>query len=132
VPVVQLSLDVRKTAREHFDLGRQLQPLRDEGVLIIGSGNIVHNLRMVIFEDTAYDWALSFDAKVKGWILDDDPEPIINYSKQGREAALAINSAEHFKPLLYTQSARDAGEPALFFAEKVWGGSVSMRSVRIG
>ncbi len=132
VPVVQLSLDVGKNAQAHYDLGRQLQPLRDEGVLIVGSGNIVHNLRMVVFEDTAYDWAVSFDAKVKQWILDDNPEPIINYDRQGREAALAINSAEHYKPLLYTLGARDPGEPVHFFAEKVWGGSLSMRSVRIG
>jgi len=132
VPVVQLSLDVTKTARQHYDLGKQLQPLRDEGVLIVGSGNIVHNLRMVVFEDTAYDWAVSFDGKVKQWILDDDHESIIDYSKQGREAALAVNSAEHYKPLLYALGAREPGEPVRFFAEKVWGGSVSMRSVRIG
>jgi 4,5-DOPA dioxygenase extradiol len=98
VPVVQLSLDVRKSAREHYDLGRKLQLLREEGVLIVGSGNIVHNLRMVVFEDIAFDWAVEFDGKVRQWILDDDHEPIIHYEKQGRAAALAINSAEHYKP----------------------------------
>jgi len=132
VPVIQLSLDVTKNAQAHYDLGRQLQPLRDEGVLIIGSGNLVHNLRMVVFEDTAFDWAVEFDGKVKQWILDDTHEPVIQYEKQGREAALAINSAEHYKPLLYALGAKEPGEPVSFFAEKVWGGSVSMRSIRIG
>jgi 4,5-DOPA dioxygenase extradiol len=132
VPVVQLSLDVDKNAQAHYDLGRQLRPLRDEGILIVGSGNIVHNLRMVVFEDTAYDWAVAFDGKVKQWILDEHHEPIVQYHKQGREAALAINSAEHYKPLLYVLGAKEPGEPINFFAEKVWGGSVSMRSVRIG
>jgi 4,5-DOPA dioxygenase extradiol len=132
VPVIQLSLDVNKNPQEHYDLGNQLRPLRDEGVLIIGSGNIVHNLRMVVFEDLAFDWAVEFDEKVKHWILNNDHEPIIDYSKQGRAAALSINSAEHYKPLLYTLGMKEANEPVRFFTEKVWGGSVSMRSVIIG
>jgi 4,5-DOPA dioxygenase extradiol len=132
VPVIQLSLDVTKSAQAHYDLGQQLQPLRNQGVLILGSGNIVHNLRMVVFEDTAYDWAVKFDGKVKQWILKDNHEAIIQYDKQGAEAKLSINSAEHYKPLLYVLGAKEPGEPISFFAEKVWGGSVSMRSVRIG
>ena len=132
IPVVQLSLDVNKNSQEHYDWGRQLKPLRDEGILILGSGNIVHNLRMVVFEDIAYDWALAFDGMVKKWILDGNHDPLIQYHKQGREAALSINSAEHYKPLLYVLGAQDSGEPVSFFTEKVWGGSVSMRSVRIG
>lgn len=132
IPVVQLSLDVNKNSQEHYDLGRQLKPLRDEGILILGSGNIVHNLRMVVFEDIAYDWALAFDGMVKKWILDGNHDPLIQYHKQGREAALSINSAEHYKPLLYVLGAQDSGEPVSFFTEKVWGGSVSMRSIRIG
>ncbi len=132
VPVVQLSLDVRKNAQAHYDLGRSLQPLRDEGILIVGSGNIVHNLRMVVFEDTAFDWALEFDSRVKEWILAGEHEPLIQYEKQGRAAALAINSAEHYKPLLYVLGAKAPDEPVRFFAEKVWGGSLSMRSLRIG
>lgn len=132
IPVVQLSLDVNKNSQEHYDWGRQLKPLRDEGILILGSGNIVHNLRMVVFEDIAYDWALAFDGMIKKWILDGNHDPLIQYHKQGREAALSINSAEHYKPLLYVLGAQDSGEPVSFFTEKVWGGSVSMRSVRIG
>jgi 4,5-DOPA dioxygenase extradiol len=117
VPVIQLSLDGNKTAQAHYDLGRQLQPLRDEGILILGSGNIVHNLHMVVFEDTTYDWAVEFDGKVKQWILDDTHEPIIHYEKHGRQAALAINSAEHYKPLLVALGAKEPGEPVSFFAE---------------
>jgi len=132
VPVIQLSLDVTKNTQAHYDMGRKLQPLRDEGVLIVGSGNIVHNLGLIDFEGTAYDWAVEFDAKVKQWILDDAHEPIIQYEKQGREAELAINSAEHYKPLLYVLGVKETDEPVSFFAEKVWGGSLSMRSVRIG
>ena len=132
MPVIQLSLDMDKTAQAHYDLGRQLVPLRDEGILILGSGNIVHNLGMVVFEDVAFDWAVEFDGKVKQWILDDNHEPIIQYNKQGRIAALAINSAEHYKPLLYVLGAKEPGEPVSFFADKVWGGSLSMRSIKIG
>jgi 4,5-DOPA dioxygenase extradiol len=132
IPVVQLSLDVDKNSQAHYDLGRKLKPLRDEGILILGSGNIVHNLRTVVFEDIAYDWALAFDGMVKQWILDKNHQSIINYHKLGREAALSINSAEHYKPLLYVLGAQDQGEPVSFFTEKVWGGSVSMRSLRIG
>lgn len=132
IPVIQLSLDVTKNAQAHYDLGRQLLPLRDEGVLIIGSGNIVHNLRMVVFEDVAFDWAIEFDGMVKKWILEDTHEPIIHYEKQGRAAALAINSAEHYKPLLYVLGAKEEGEPIRFFSEKVWGGSLSMRSAKMG
>ncbi len=132
VPVIQLSLDMNKSAQAHYDLGRQLKPLRDEGFLILGSGNIVHNLRMVVYEDIAYDWASAFDEMVKNWILDENHELIIQYHKQGREAALSINSAEHYKPLLYVLGAQDSGEQVIFFTEKVWGGSVSMRSLKIG
>lgn len=132
VPVVQLSLDRSHPAPFHYTLGQQLGELREEGVLIVGSGNIVHNLRMMVWEDAAFDWASEFDARVKQWILDRDHEPIIQYEKQGREAALAINSAEHYLPLLYVLGLQQETEPVTFFAEKVWGGSLSMRCLRIG
>ena len=132
VPVLQLSLDVKKSPQQHYDLGRQLKALRDEGVLILGSGNVVHNLRILNWGDSAYDWAVEFDAKVKKWILDDDHAAAIQYHKQGQPAALAINSAEHYKPLLYVLGAKEPGEPVTFFADKVTLGSISMRSVRIG
>jgi 4,5-DOPA dioxygenase extradiol len=132
IPVVQLSLDIHKNPQAHYDLGKRLSPLRDEGILIVGSGNIVHNLRMVEWSDTAFDWAVEFDAKVKQWILDDVHMPLIRYQDGGREAALAINSAEHYKPLLYALGAKEPGEPVSFFNEKVTMGSMSMRSLRIG
>jgi 4,5-DOPA dioxygenase extradiol len=133
LPVVQLSLDRSQSPGYHYQLGQQLKELREEGVLIISSGNIVHNLRMTIFDDNLkFDWAEAFDAKIKQWILTDDHEPMIEYEKQGREAALAINSAEHYLPLLYTLGVKDEGEPVSFFAEKVTYGAISMRSVKVG
>ncbi|MBP6210559.1 MAG: hypothetical protein KA473_14090, partial [Anaerolineales bacterium] len=96
------------------------------------SGNIVHNLSMVQFRDFAYDWATEFDTQVKNWILQNDHDPLINFQDQGQSAALAINSGEHYVPLLYALALKEESDPVSFFAEKVWGGSVSMRSVRIG
>lgn len=132
VPVVQLSLDRTKPFEYHYQLGNQLKELREEGVLIMGSGNLVHNLRTVVFEDVAFDWALDYDRKVSQWILEDDHEPIIHYEKQGQSAMLSVNSGEHYLPLLYSLGLKEPGEPVSFFADKVWGGSISMRSVRIG
>lgn len=133
IPVVQLSLDRAKSPQQHYQLGQQLKELREEGVVIISSGNIVHNLRMVVFDDNLkFEWAENFDKKVKQWILDDDHDPIIQFEKQGHDAQLAINSAEHYLPLLYTLGLKDEGEPVSFFADKVTYGSLSMRSVKIG
>jgi 4,5-DOPA dioxygenase extradiol len=133
VPVVQFSLDRTKNPLYHYQLGQQLKELREDGVLIVSSGNIVHNLRAVIWDDAAkYDWAEAFDAKVKQWILDGDHAPLINFEQHGREAALAINSGEHYLPLLYTLGAKDEAEPVTFFADKVTYGSLSMRSVKVG
>ena len=132
VPVVQLSLDRESKNARHYQLGKELQPLRQEGVLIIGSGNIVHNLRMMVWEDTAFDWAVEYDEKVKQWILDGDHESIIHYEKYGKPAMLAVNSAEHYLPLLYILGLKQTGDPISFFADKLWGGSLSMRCVRFG
>ncbi len=132
VPVVQLSLDRSQPNSYHYQLGQLLAPLRKEGVLVIGSGNIVHNLRMMVWEDTAFDWASDYDGKVKQWILDEDHKSIIHYEKYGKPALLSVNSAEHYLPLLYILGLRQPHEPASFFAEKVWGGSISMRCVRFG
>ena len=132
VPVVQLSLDRSSENEHHYQLGRELRQLRREGVLIIGSGNLVHNLRMVVWEDTAFDWAAEYDAKVAQWILDDDHDAVIHYEKYGRAAMLAVNSAEHYLPLLYVLGLKEKDEPVSFFAEKIFAGSISMRCVRIG
>jgi 4,5-DOPA dioxygenase extradiol len=132
VPVVQLSLDRTLKADEHYALGRELRDLRQEGVLIVGSGNIVHNLRLMVWEDTAFDWAVEFDHRVREWIIDQDHASIIHYEKYGQPAILAVNSAEHYLPLLYILGLQEKDEPVSFFAEKLWGGSLSMRCVRIG
>ena len=131
-PVIQLSLDVNLAAQSHYNLGKKLGALRNDGILILGSGNIVHNPRMVMFEEQAYDWAVEFDGKVRDWIAAGDHDPIIHYENGGQAAALSINSAEHYKPLLYVLGASEKGEPVNFFTEKVFGGSISMRSLRIG
>ncbi len=132
VPVVQLSLDERKPPAFHYELGRELRRLRKKGVLIIGSGNIVHNLREVVWEDTAYDWALEFDARIKELIESGDHQAIIDYTRLGRPARLAVPTAEHYLPLLYVLGAQDQSDGVEFFADKVTLGSMSMRSVRIG
>ena len=132
IPVVQLSLDRSHDPVYHYQMGQELLPLRREGVLIVGSGNIVHNLRMMVWEDKAFDWAAEYDAKVTQWILEGDLDSIIHYGKYGRSAQLAVNSAEHYLPLLYVLGLKGKDEPVSFFADKLWGGSISMRCVRIG
>jgi 4,5-DOPA dioxygenase extradiol len=132
VPVIQLSLDATREAGFHYELGRQLKELREEGVLIIGSGNIVHNLRMARFDESAYTWAVEFDQRIAQWITQNEHDPIVHYEKGDQAAALAINTAEHYVPLLYSLALKDEDEPVSFFADKVMGGSISMRSVRIG
>ena len=132
IPVVQLSLDRSLAPVAHFELGQQLQTLRHEGVLILGSGNVVHNLAMMVWEDSAFGWAVEFDTKIKKCILENDFFPLIHYENQGRPAALSINSAEHYLPLLYNLGAKEKGEPIQFFNEKIWGGSLSMRCIRFG
>lgn len=132
VPVVQLSLNRSIKPAQHYALGSELEHLRHENVLIIGSGNIVHNLRLMVWQDTAFDWAIEYDGMVKQWILDGNHEAIIDYEKHGKPALLSVNSAEHYLPLLYVLGLRHAHEQADFFAEKLWGGSLSMRCVKIG
>jgi 4,5-DOPA dioxygenase extradiol len=132
IPVIQISLDRSQEAPFHYELGRQLADLRRQGVLIVGSGNIVHNLRLMVWQDMAYDWAADFDEQVRRWIVDGDHEPLIHYEKQGQAAALSINTAEHYLPLLYILGLKEEGEGVSFFADKLWGGSLSMRSVRVG
>ncbi len=132
IPVVQLSLDRTQASPFHYQLGQELRPLREEGVLILGSGNIVHNLRLVSWESDPFDWAVDFDGRVKDWILSGDHDPLIHYEGQGRAAELAINSAEHYLPLLYVLGAGQPGEPISFFNDQIFAGSLSMRCVRIG
>ncbi|KAF0109855.1 MAG: extradiol ring-cleavage dioxygenase class III protein subunit B [Chloroflexi bacterium] len=132
IPVVQFSLDQTRKLNFHYALGQELRPLREEGVLILGSGNMVHNLRTAAPDDSAFDWALEYDSKLKDWILKKDHESIIHYDKQGQAAALSVNSAEHYIPLIYVLGASEKDEPIQFFCERVTAGSISMRCVQIG
>ncbi len=132
IPVVQLSLDRAKEPAFHYELGKELAGLRSEGVLIVGSGNIVHNLGMIVWEDTAYDWAVEFDETVKRLILSGDHDAIVHYPDLGRTARLSVPTNEHFLPLLYVLALREEGDGIRFFSDRVTLGSISMRSLRIG
>ncbi len=132
VPVVQLSLDRTGEPAFHYELGRQLRSLRRKGVLIVGSGNMVHNLRMIAWQDVAYDWAREFDEKLKELILARDHDSIISYQSLGEKAGLAVPTNEHLLPLLYVLGLQDDDDDVEFFADKVTLGSISMRSLRIG
>ena len=132
IPVVQISLDRAQAPACHYELGRELRGLRQKGVLIVGSGNMVHNLCEIVWQDTAYDWALEFDAQMKDFIQSGDHDSIIHYEKLGAAAHLAVPTNEHYLPLLYVLALQGKGEEVSFFAEKVTLGSMSMRSVRIG
>ena len=132
VPVVQLSVDHSLSFEEHYHLGRMLRDFRDENILVIGSGNLVHNLSMASWDVKAYDWALKFDEKVKYWIMEGQHDPIIHYERQGSEAVFSVSSKEHYIPLLYVLGASYPEEKIAFFNEDVMAGSISMRGVRIG
>lgn len=131
IPVLQLSLDRNRDAAYHYRVGQELAALREQGILILGSGNIVHNLRLIQWNDTAYDWALEFDKQAADWIEAGDHTSLVEYDKAGRAAALAINSAEHYLPLLYVLGAGGKKGQASFSNERVSMGSMSMRCVVI-
>jgi 4,5-DOPA dioxygenase extradiol len=132
IPVVQLSLDRAATPEFHFSLGQELQNLRKRGVLLIGSGNIVHNLRRAIWQDVAADWAIEFDELSKERIVAGDNNALIDYETLGTAARLSIPTPEHYLPLLYILGARKPDEPILFFNEGVTLNSISMRSIKFG
>jgi len=133
IPVVQLSLDRMRQPAEHVALARKLLPLREEGVLIVGSGNLVHNLPLMRWGEVApYSWAEEFDNHAARLILAGEVEKLADYPALGEAARLSIPTSEHYLPLLYALVLRLPDEPASFFAEGIALGSVSMRSVRIG
>ena len=134
IPVVQLSLDYRKTPLQHYNLAKELAMLRQKGVLIIGSGNIVHNLRLIDWNrsDEGYDWAMETDIRVRQLILENDHHSLINYSNAGGAFNMAIPTPEHYLPLLYAIGLKGEKEEASFFNTKTIMGSISMTSVRIG
>ncbi len=136
IPVLQLSLDYYISAGQHYELAKELGSLRNNGILIVGSGNMVHNLRMVAWhrltDDYGYDWALKASSKMKGFILNGEYNQLINYRLQGMEFDLAIPTAEHYLPLLYVLAVKDDNEEVTLFNDKPVGGSLTMTCVKIG
>jgi 4,5-DOPA dioxygenase extradiol len=137
VPVIQMSLDYGLAAQYHYDLAKELSALRKKGILIIGSGNMVHNLRMVAWDklDVAgfgFDWAIEANEKMKKLILSNDHSGLINYKSQGRTFELAIPTPEHYLPLLYALALKEKNEKVSLFNDKAVAGSLTMTSLRIG
>ncbi|WP_271711665.1 4,5-DOPA-extradiol-dioxygenase [Marinigracilibium pacificum] len=136
IPVIQMSLDYTKDAQYHYNLAKELAKLREKGVLIVGSGNMVHNLRQVdwrrLNDNFGYDWAIEANEKMKRYILDGDHEKLINYHKQGGSFNLSIPSPDHYLPLLYSLALADKNESIDIFNDAPVGGSLTMTSVRIG
>ena len=131
IPVVQLSLDYTQEADFHYALGKELASLRRKGVLILGSGNIVHNLRTAVWREGAFDWALEFDEMMRKLIVSGDHNTILRYPHLGKAANLSIPTNEHFLPLLYTLAQQTPQEQVRFSNEKITMGSLSMRSLWI-
>jgi 4,5-DOPA dioxygenase extradiol len=135
VPVVQLSIDETRPARFHYELGKKLAPLRDEGVLIVGSGNLVHNLHAYAWgkaDIPPIDWAVKFERLARECVSSGNHEPLINYESLGREAKLSAPTPDHYLPLLYILALQKEGEPVGFPVEGFDGGSISMLSIQIG
>lgn len=133
IPIVQLSIDRRQRPEFHYELGRRLAPLRDRGILIAGSGDVVHNLRMMQRQAGVppYDWAARFNAKVKEAIMSRDHQALINYTGFGQDAALSVPTPEHYLPLLYVLGAQAEDEIAEFFTDTMDLGSISMLGVHV-
>ncbi|WP_420478560.1 4,5-DOPA dioxygenase extradiol [Brevundimonas sp. FT23028] len=133
VPVVQLSLNRRLSTREHFELAKRLTPLRDEGVIIAGSGDFVHNLRTWKRSGgEPYDWAINFNEAVKSAFVRGDDEALIDWVHLAEDAQLSVPTDEHYLPLLYIAAQRAPGDDVSFFNDVIEGGSISMTGVRIG
>lgn len=137
IPVLQLSIDFTKGPQHHYEMAKELYALRKKGVLIIGSGNMVHNLGLVAWNKLndpgyAYDWALKMNDTFKALIQDGDHKALVNYSSLGKEALLAIPTPEHYLPLMYTLGLKGSKDAVSFFNDKVVGGSLTMTSVKFG
>ncbi|HSK71812.1 MAG TPA: 4,5-DOPA dioxygenase extradiol [Pyrinomonadaceae bacterium] len=135
IPVVQLSIDETQPPEFHYELGKKLSPLRDEGVLIMGSGNLVHNLHTYAWGKhrvEPFDWAVRFEQQARELLLNGNEIMLVDYESLGRDAMLSIPTPEHYLPLLYVIAARREGEQITFPVEGVDGGSVSMLTIQIG
>ncbi len=133
IPVFQLSIDYYQPMQHHFDLAARLKKLRDKGVLIIGSGNIVHNLQMLFAKTDAapYDWTVEFDEWVKNKIVTKDFQSLVDYEKQGKAAKLSVPTTDHYVPMIYSLGLADSSDDIKFTNEETLG-SISMRAFRIG
>jgi len=136
VPVIQLSIDYTKSGQYHFELAQKLQSLRHKGVLIIGSGNIVHNLRLVDFrnfdkDNYGFDWAIEARETINNYLLDGNFQPLMDFEKMNKAVQLAIPTPEHYLPLLYTLGLKEKSEELSLFNDKLLAGSLSMTSVKI-
>jgi 4,5-DOPA dioxygenase extradiol len=135
VPVVQLSIDETQPAAFHYKLAKKLAPLRDEGVLVIGSGNLIHNLHAYAWgrhDVKTFDWALRFEQKARELMLASDHRPLVEYESLGRDAMLAAPTPDHYLPLLYILALQREGDSVSFPVEGFDGGSISMTTVKVG
>lgn len=136
IPVIQMSIDYTQPAKYHYELAKELNGLRTKGVLIVGSGNMVHNLRMVSWkrlnEVYAYDWTIEANEKMKHFIVNEDHKSLINFKSQGKAFELAIPTPEHYMPLIYSLALKTKNEEITIFNDKPVGGSLTMTSVKIG
>lgn len=137
VPVIQLSLTVNQNPLYHYELAQELKSLRDKGVLIIGSGNMVHNLGMIAWDKLnadayGFDWAIEANNKMKQYILEGNHKELINFRNQGKAFDLAIPTAEHYLPLLYSLALQDKKDNITLFNDKPVAGSLTMTSIKIG
>ena len=136
IPVIQMSMDYYMSAQQHYDLATELQILRKKGILIVGSGNMVHNLGMVAWNKLndiyGFDWAIEASEKMKKFILSDDHKQLINYKSLGRAFDLAIPTPDHYLPLLYALALQEKYDTVTIFNDKPVGGSLMMSSVKIG
>jgi len=131
IPVVQLSMDATRPPQDHYDLGKRLAPLREEGVLVIGSGNVVHNLGVMDWRnaDKAYDWATRFNQRVRGHIEKREHASLVDYQKMGEDARMSVPTVEHYLPLLYVLGLQDDKSTVTIPIDGVEHGSISMMSV---
>jgi 4,5-DOPA dioxygenase extradiol len=136
IPVIELSIDYTKPAQYHYELAQKLQSLRNKGILIIGSGNIVHNLRMIDFangdkDDYGYDWAIEARETINKYLLNGDFQPLINFEKLGKAFQLAIPTPDHYLPLIYSLGLKQKNDTISLFNDKLLAGSLSMTSLKI-
>lgn len=136
IPVIQMSIDYSQTPQYHYELAQQIKSLREKGVLIIGSGNIVHNLGKVewrrLYETFGYDWAIEANDRMKKFILDGNHKELINFRSQGKAFDLAIPTPEHYLPLLYSLAMQEKNEEVKLFNDKAVAGALTMTSLKIG